>query len=1048
MAAAVPLIVQAAATYLGASKLVAAVAVMASSLISGKYEKRRAEKKARAARIAGLEDRKLTIATAEYPKVLLYGQCKVGGQIVDRYVSGANDEFFTLCIKIADSEITAIDDVFIGDKSVGALDGNGWVTGGPFFAQTSQVSAGLGAVVPSSPFKVNLPKTPAAGSVAVERALSTVSEAGTETLVGAGALTPGVDFSVSGSEVTFASALAGAQVVITYVVQEGVSCLQVRKYLGSVGQVADPDRIAESPGWTSADVGTGVAHVFLKFRYHPAVLSQGISEPSFVVRGRKVLDPRTGLTNYSDNAALCLRDYLLNPLGGGLALADLDPVDFLAAANACDELVPTKSLVNNVEQTVSIPRYTVSAVCTTGEDSAPVDFVAMFLAAMAGELAWTGSRYRLQAGVFYSPVGVNLGEDDLAQGAITISAKPDLANTFNTVRGTFVDPQANFIAHDFPPYRSAAYVSEDGGRELPKTFQFNFVNQGGRCQRIAKLIMFRARQALTVRASFKAPALRLEVLDNFTLNLPTYGINGVFKVREISYNPEDQIVQLLAQEDAAAVYAWSFTEQAGIDPNPNTSFPSVRDVAALSGLQAVSGADIYQTLADGTKVAQARVSWALHPSPLVRNGGRVELRWRRLYETSWQTARVFGSDTTFTIQPVVAGERLAIAARATNTLGGESDWSNLYPYTVDSAAPANNNPTRIGVGVNWLANSDFRQGLVDWSVSASALGASSGVNLNSDYTLVGEGTAWLRDGSAVAGSTFILSSSAQPRAVEPGQRLEGSAYVNLHRCSADLIVQWLNSSGVNFASSTLASRGANESTTRRLEDFDRMFGFAVAPPGAALAQLAVVKQQTSSGSDSYAFISRAYLGVAHASQTQPSPWTPGSPRGALAVANRAADRQFSEINATEVFAGFTAANVLLLHQLDVTLPEPAEVDLLASLDCNFVGVGGAGVPTGVTYGVAAIVQVNRVSPVNNALLQVLGDAEGWATKTIPVGGLGASGPSLTIQRNFALSLPAGAHRFQIVTTPRGAYTTTGTTVYPVEQITTVKKLLSARMTYR
>lgn len=68
--------------------------------------------------------------------------------------------------------------------------------------------------------------------------------------------------------------------------------------------------------------------------------TSGWPEPKWTIKGRLVYDPRTGLTVWSDNPALCLLDYLTNDVYGvGFPLAAIDLASVSEAANYCDVLV-------------------------------------------------------------------------------------------------------------------------------------------------------------------------------------------------------------------------------------------------------------------------------------------------------------------------------------------------------------------------------------------------------------------------------------------------------------------------------------------------------------------------------------------------------------------------------------------------------------------------------------------------------------------------------------------------------------------------------------
>jgi len=101
---------------------------------------------------------------------------------------------------------------------------------------------------------------------------------------------------------------------------------------------------ANAPGkWTENHLQKGCAKVYVKFSYDSDLFASGIPNPSWVVRGRKVYDPRTETTAWSDNATLCQRDYLVTYWKWPLSLINDD--DVIASANIDDEDVPTNSVV-------------------------------------------------------------------------------------------------------------------------------------------------------------------------------------------------------------------------------------------------------------------------------------------------------------------------------------------------------------------------------------------------------------------------------------------------------------------------------------------------------------------------------------------------------------------------------------------------------------------------------------------------------------------------------------------------------------------------------
>lgn len=117
----------------------------------------------------------------------------------------------------------------------------------------------------------------------------------------------------------------------------------IKKHLGDVNQVADAALIAAFPGLNANFRLRGRAYVYIRYEYDQKVFPNGLPNLSAWVRGKKVFDPRTGSVVWSNNAALCIRDYMTNSTYG-LASSSMDDDDLSAAANTSEEIVSTKQV--------------------------------------------------------------------------------------------------------------------------------------------------------------------------------------------------------------------------------------------------------------------------------------------------------------------------------------------------------------------------------------------------------------------------------------------------------------------------------------------------------------------------------------------------------------------------------------------------------------------------------------------------------------------------------------------------------------------------------
>ena len=115
-------------------------------------------------------------------------------------------------------------------------------------------------------------------------------------------------------------------------------------YTGTTSQTVNSDLVQLNANWANDMVFTangtdiGVAYSVFDGTY---ILGNPIATPMAEIEGRKVYDPRTTTTVYSDNPALCLADFLANPVFGAGRTVDWTSVE--DAADACDELMSDSS---------------------------------------------------------------------------------------------------------------------------------------------------------------------------------------------------------------------------------------------------------------------------------------------------------------------------------------------------------------------------------------------------------------------------------------------------------------------------------------------------------------------------------------------------------------------------------------------------------------------------------------------------------------------------------------------------------------------------------
>jgi hypothetical protein len=234
--------------------------------------------------------------------------------------------------------------------------------------------------------------------------------------------------------------------------------LNIYKHTGSDTQAADSNLVSAISNWTSNHQLKGTAYLYIKLKYDQNAFASGLPTITADVKGTKVYDPRTSTTAWSDNPALCIRDYLTNTrYGRGIDASLIDDTSFNSAANHCDELVSIG--------VGSKKRYTCNGVVDTSLGS--MDILKNLATSCRGAVIFTGGKYKL----VLDKVGTasfTFSEDNIIGGwSIKLG---DKANQFNRLRANFFNPDRNWQA-DIAVVDSTTLRAQDNGLLLEKTIE-------------------------------------------------------------------------------------------------------------------------------------------------------------------------------------------------------------------------------------------------------------------------------------------------------------------------------------------------------------------------------------------------------------------------------------------------------------------------------------------------------------------------------------------------------------------------------------------------
>ena len=277
--------------------------------------------------------------------------------------------------------------------------------------------------------------------------------------------------------------------------------------MGSPDQAADTFLADESAHWTTEHRLRGIAYMYVRLAFDADVFPNGIPEITATISGKKVYDPRTSTTAWSDNPALCLRDYLTSSYGIAEDTANIDDALVIAAANVCDQ--------TNTD--AGTTRYTCNGSFTTA--STPYDMINGILTSMDGSLWYAQGSWRMKPAYWTAPV-LDLNEDDL-RSSVSVSTRHSRRNNFNTVKGTFRGEESNWQTTDYPQVTNLAFLNADGGQESVADVDLPFTDNSIEARRIARISLERNRQQLTVNASFGLKTLQVQAVSYTHLTLPT-----------------------------------------------------------------------------------------------------------------------------------------------------------------------------------------------------------------------------------------------------------------------------------------------------------------------------------------------------------------------------------------------------------------------------------------------------------------------------------------------------------------------------------------------
>lgn len=360
------------------------------------------------------------------------------------------------------------------------------------------------------------------------------------------------------------------------------------------------------------------------------------------------------------------------------------------------------------------PRYHGAGVLTTANETG--DNLLDTLTGFGGKAIYAGGVWKLQAAAYSAPT-FTLDENDIT-APMKISTKLARREKFNQIKGVFTSSLNDWQPTDYTPMTDDAAVVRDG-QLIPRDYDLPFVNREFATQRLAKIEVLKANQAIVVKCKCTLRAMQVQAGDTIFVNNARMGwVEKVFEVTQFKFilggqsDTPELGVELTLRETAPEIYDWNTSEESDFDVAPNTNLPNAFDVDAVTGV-AFSSRPV--ETAEGDFVYALVLQWTVSQDAFVVNDGRYEIQFKLSSDTDWRPSFYVSGDITFTdVQQASVNTSYDLRIRAINNLGVRSSWVTILGATVGTSGG-------VGTTEDWGLFSSGVTSSEDWGLFSSSV---------------------------------------------------------------------------------------------------------------------------------------------------------------------------------------------------------------------------------------------------------------------------------------------------------------------------------------
>lgn len=480
------------------------------------------------------------------------------------------------------------------------------------------------------------------------------------------------------------------------------SNIAIESHMGSPGQTASPMLMETFAGvWTADHRLRGLAYTVMRFawvqeKHFSKVYPNGPPALRVVARTAKVFDPRTSSTAFSENPALCVRDYLTHSRGFNISGSQIDDASFAAFANVCDE--PVALSAGGTE-----PRYRVALTYDMTQE--PREVLRMLLQSCDAEIYPTAAgKVGIRGGKWEAPT-VTLTEDHIL--SYQYEQGNDKLAAFNRLKLTFTHRQADYQPVEIDPWEDFASQAEVGVLQQDLTLQQ--VPSWTQARRLGKI--FSARSNPRHRLTLRTNAAGILALGErcVHIRIAELNVDHDFFIEKFELSADLSGELTLASLDASA-YEWNPGVEEGTPPTvpqntDTTSTPPKPTGVVLSLVRTQATSGLY--------VVKIRAS----ADPLVGTPWQTIGRYRKVGDSGWIEMDQDGDWAAITDIVEDAGEydvELAHSGYGGADSGTIGAWSDTETISTVADPTAPDDPSSLGVSAG------SGSAIVSWFTPTSA----------------------------------------------------------------------------------------------------------------------------------------------------------------------------------------------------------------------------------------------------------------------------------------------------------------------------------------